>query len=56
MIPYLKAFKHWMETGYYKKNNQEGWDLYLRLLRYWGCLDTAEQKYINDAKKKLLGN
>jgi len=55
MIPYLNAFKHWMETGYYKKNNQEVWDLYLKLLRYWGCLNTSDQTYLNNAKKKLLG-
>ena len=55
MIPYLKTFKHLMDTGYYKNNNLEVWDIYLKLLRYWGCLDTVDRTYLNDAKKKLLG-
>lgn len=55
MNAYMKAFKHWMDSGYYKKNNQVVWDLYLKLLRYWGCMTTEEQTYLNSSKKKLLG-
>ena len=55
MNMYMKAFKHWMDSGYYKKNNQVVWDLYLKLLRYWGCMTTEEQMYLNSSKKKLLG-
>ena len=48
------AFKHWMESGYYKKNGQAVWDLHL-LLRYWGVLSQEERKFIETSKKILLG-
>ncbi len=49
------AFKHWMESGYYKKNGQAVWDLHLQLLRYWGVLSQEERKFIETSKKILLG-
>lgn len=51
----LAAFKHWMETGYYKKNGQLVWDLYLQLVRYWGCMSNEERKFLDNSKKTLLG-
>jgi hypothetical protein len=52
----LAAFKHWMETKYYKKNNQIVWDLYLQLLRYWGVMSDEDRKFLDKSKKVLLGN
>ena len=51
----LAAFKHWMESGYYKKNGQVVWDLYLQLLRYWGVLSQEDRKFLETSKKILLG-
>jgi len=54
MISKLAAFKHWMETGYYKKNSQIVWDLYLQLVRYWGCMSKEEKLFMDKSKKILL--
>ena len=49
------AFKHWMESGYYKKNGQAVWDLHLQLLRDWGVLSQEVRKFIVTSKTILLG-
>ena len=51
----LAAFRHWMETRYYQKNNQEVWDLYLQLLRYWGVLSQEDRNFLDKSKSILLG-
>jgi hypothetical protein len=50
----LTAFTQWMETGYYKKNSQIVWDLYLQLIRYWGCMSKEEKRFMDKSKKILL--
>ena len=50
----LAALHHWMDTGYYKKNGQIVWDLYLQLLRYWGVLSPDERQFMENSKKILL--
>ena len=50
----LAAFTQWMETGYYKKNGQIVWDLYLQLIRYWGCMSKEEKLFMDNSKKTLL--
>lgn len=50
----LAAFTQWMETGYYKKNGQIVWDLYLQLIRYWGCMSKEEKQFMDNSKKILL--
>jgi hypothetical protein len=50
----LTAFTQWMETGYYKKNSQIVWDLYLQLIRYWGCMSKEEKLFMDKSKKTLL--
>lgn len=51
----LSTFKKMIETKYYKKHPQEVWDLYLGLLRFWGCFTPEDRKFINNSKKLLLG-
>ena len=50
----LTVFTQWMETGYYKKNGQIVWDLYLQLIRYWGCMSKEEKQFMDNSKKTLL--
>ena len=54
MIQKMAALKHWMETGYYRKNNQEVWDLYLEVVRFWGVLSQEDRKFVDETKKILL--
>jgi len=51
----LAALKHWIDSKYYLKNGQEVWDLYLQLVRYWGCMSQEERKFMDSSKKILLG-
>ena len=55
MIQKLAALKHWMETPYYQKNNQQVWDLYLQVLRFWGVLSDEDRKFLDQTKSILLG-
>ena len=50
----LTTFTQWMETGYYKKNSQIVWDLYLQLIRYWGRMSKDEKLFMDSSKKTLL--
>ena len=50
----LTVFTQWMETGYYKKNGQIVLDLYLQLIRYWGCMSKEEKRFMDSSKKTLL--
>ena len=51
----LDNLKQLMKTGYYRKNNQEVWDIYLQLLRFWGVLSKEERNFLDQAKSILLG-
>jgi len=50
----LAALHHWMDTGYYKKNGQIVWDLYLQLIRFWGCMSKEEKRFMKSSKEILL--
>lgn len=53
----LTAIKIWMEGNYHLKsmdNNQEVWDHYLRIVRYWGVLSKEQKEFIEKVKSSLL--
>ena len=50
----LAALKNWIDTKYYKQNGQVVWDLYLQLIRYWGCMSKEERNFMESIKKVLL--